>query len=389
MTSSIKELPRQLCRNPDGTIHSGFVITQRIYADHGISTFPVKIDEANEKKPLVCNWMKVRPQRSAEWAQKFPLAPAAGMLLGPRTNDRISRRGEKLPPASGVSEGDINSRDERVLADFLSRYGQTKIIIRSGSGKFKTWYAHNGERRSIRPWPELPIDILGDNGYTIVPPSFNPCANYQQYEFIQGCLDDIGRLPIMQNLDPALYRTATAPPRKRTNKSDGLASSLSGMREGDGRNQALFKAIGTYARENFHNTRDQLFEVAMNYNQACADPLPAEEVNHLVGNVWSYTVDGINTIGRRSAIIPADDIEALISSDQDLLLLLNFFRACQGPSAKFMITNSLHKTFHWREERFVAARNRMIERGYIRQVKKAWSRSPALFEWCGYMGTPK
>jgi len=383
------QLPTQLCRYDDGRIHSGFVITQKVYADHGIATFPVKIDDANEKTPLVKGWMKVRPQRSAELAQKFPFAVAAGMLLGPRTNDRISRKGEKLPPASGVSEGDVDSRDERILADFLDRHGQTKIIIRSGTGKFKAWYAHNGERRSIRPWPELPIDILGDHGYTVVPPSFNPSAGYRQYEFIQGSLDDIGSLPVMKNLEPQLYRTAKPPRRERAEKAPD--SPLIGMVEHDGRNQALFDEIGKRAKKICAEggTRDRLFEVAMGFNRTCAEPMEVEEVNHVVGRIWKYTTEGHNYFDRHGAFMDDYEVDAMIDGDQDALLLLAYLRVHNGALAKFMITNGLHETFHWREERLVAARNRLVERGHVRQVKKAWSRSPALYRWRGYMGTPK
>ena len=385
-SSSAKTLPMQLCRHDDGTIFNGFIVWQTAYADYKIYTFPVEVGET--KVPMVLGWPKVGPYLSAKHAQKFPYAPALGINLGPK-KWHTNWRGERLPPASGITELDIDSRDERVLADALNRHGTTPIIIKTASGKYKAWYSHNNEKRatgSHRPWPDLPIDLLG-GGFTVGPPSFN--ADYRQYQFIAGNLDDIGNLPVMQNLNSALYKNA---PRERANEANGQASPLAGMVEHDGRNQALFDAIGPIAREIYARggNRNQVFEVAMNINQACAEPMAPEEVNTVVGNVWQYTVDGENRIGLRSAIMPVDDIDALIGGgqrDQDALMLLSFLRGHQGPSAEFWITNSLHdEKFGWRRQRLVAARDRLIELGYVRQTRPARSRSPALYRWRGYMG---
>ena len=215
---------------------------------------------------------------------------------------------------------------------------------------------------------------------------------FRQYELIQGNLDDIGQLPVMRNLEARLYRVAKEPSRERVKKANIPASPLSGMGEHDGRNNALFHAIGRRARQIYAEggTRDRLFEVAMSLNQESAEPMAVEEVNTIVGKCGSYTVEGHNYIRQHGAFMQDYEVDALIDRrNQDAFLLLSFLRRHKGPSAEFMITNSLNETFHWREERLVAARNRLVELGHIRLVKKAWSRSPALYKWRGYMGTPK
>jgi hypothetical protein len=65
---------------------------------------------------------------------------------------------------------DVDTQDERVLADAVDRHGKTPIVIRSGSGNFQAWYRHGGERRLIRPRHNVPIDIL-DAGPVVAPPS--------------------------------------------------------------------------------------------------------------------------------------------------------------------------------------------------------------------------
>jgi|GEM_PF-725893 hypothetical protein len=371
--TSAKTLPSQLCRYSDGSIHSGFVIWQKVYADRGIATFPVRI--GTTKKPMVRGYPKVGPDLSAEWAQEFPFAPAFGLNLGPK-EWHTNRRGERLPPASGLTEVDIDTPAENILADALDRHGDTPIVIRTASRKFKAWYRHNGEKRLIRPFPGLPIDLLG-GGFTVPPPSFNADLS-AQYEFIAGNLDDIGRLPVMRNLDPALYRVKA--PRERAKKADSLASPLSGMRDGDGRNNALLRAIGPTAREIYAEggTRERLLEVAVSHNNESAEPMAIEEVNQVVGNVWKMTTEHRNWIGRggerRTEL-------ASFSGDVDAWFLLEFLRVSEGASAVFWIANGLAENFGWTRQRFVQAREHLIDLGYIAKIKKAWSTSPAEYIW--------
>jgi hypothetical protein len=119
--------------------------------------------------------------------QKFAQADALGFVCGPR---------------SKLALVDVDSKDERVLAAALSTYGDTPVISRTPSG-YHAWYRHNGERRSIRPLHDAPLDILG-GGYAVVPPSRVAKGGY---DFIQGGLNDLGGLPTMRR-PPAPARGA-------------------------------------------------------------------------------------------------------------------------------------------------------------------------------------
>ena len=100
---------------------------------------------------------------------------------------------------SGLTILDVDTNDERTLADALDRHGPTPIIVRSGSGNHQAWYRWNGEGRHIRPDrdPKWPIDILG-SGFVVAPPSRGIKSNYQ---FIQGGLDDLDHLPVLRGID--------------------------------------------------------------------------------------------------------------------------------------------------------------------------------------------
>ena len=123
---------------------------------------------------------------------------------------------------SGITVLDWDSTDERGFADALNRHGKTPIIARSGSGHFQAWYRHAGERRLTRPRRDVPLDILG-GGYVVAPPSW---VERGQYQFLEGSLDDLANLPKLLDAPSAI------PPDWRS------------MRDGDGRNAALFRQIG-------------------------------------------------------------------------------------------------------------------------------------------------
>ena len=124
---------------------------------------------------------------------------------------------------------DVDTADERVLTDALNRHGQTPVVVRTGSGKFHALYRFNNEKRAIRAWDDLPIDLLGA-GLAIAPPSL---VAKGQYQIIHGHLDDLDRLPIMRELDARLYADASGPrPQKQ---GEGRNNDLwrRAMREGD------------------------------------------------------------------------------------------------------------------------------------------------------------
>ena len=148
-----------------------FAEWQPIYAAHGLSTFPVRI-EAGDKKPMVKNYLRAGRRYSDRLAQQFPDAQAFGFALGSRTK---------------ITVLDSDSNDDRILSDAMTRHGKTPLIVRSGSGNYQAWYRHNGEGRHIRPDPRLPVDILG-GGFVVAPPSRGVKSAYQ---IIEGSLDDL------------------------------------------------------------------------------------------------------------------------------------------------------------------------------------------------------
>ena len=157
-----------------------FASWQPRYAAHRIPTFPVDLAA---KRPRVRGYLKIGSNLSAQFALRFPDVDAFGFPCGKR---------------SRITVLDIDTTDERVLADALDRHGPTPFIVRTASGKWHGYYRHNGEGRRIRPVARVPIDILG-GGYAVAPPSRGARG---QYEIVQGRLDDLDRLPVMRGMAP-------------------------------------------------------------------------------------------------------------------------------------------------------------------------------------------
>jgi hypothetical protein len=140
----------------------------------------VIVDGEQVKKPMIRGYSKVGLHGSRALAAKFANAGLFGFMCG---------------PPSKVTVLDVDTTNETVLDDAIARHGTTPILVRTASGKWHAYYRHNGERRRIRPFPGLPIDILGAGGFAVAVPSEIASGSYQ---FVAGSLDDLDRLPTMR-----------------------------------------------------------------------------------------------------------------------------------------------------------------------------------------------
>jgi hypothetical protein len=323
-----------------------FALWQPAYAERKIATFPVR----DNKMPAIRGYQKVGLRGSRELAHKFADSGAFGFMCGAR---------------SRVTVLDVDTTDEQVLADALGRHGSTPILVRTASGKWHAWYRHNGEPRRIRPWPGLDIDILGARGFVLAPPSR---VAHGRYQFAQGSLDDFESLPVM------LLDDGTPAPDS--------ASPLCGMRKHDGRNQTLFLAVAPVARDIYAEggSREMLIDVANKHNNDCEEPMTSAEVTKIVDSVWRMTREGRNWVRQRRLNRRQREV-ASFSEDTDAFFLLEFLRVNEGAATAFWIANGLADRWAWRRHRLAQARARLLELGYIVQIRRAaWGR-PAEYAW--------
>jgi bifunctional DNA primase/polymerase-like protein/primase-like protein len=321
---------------------------QAQYAAHGVATFPVRVGD-DGKTPAIRGWQRVGLPGSAKLGQQFADADAFGFCPGRGT---------------GLTILDVDSNDECALADTLDRHGPTPIIVRSGSGNYQAWYRWHGERRRIRPDPDTPIDILG-SGFVVAPPSHGTNSTYQ---FIEGGLHDLDRLPHLRDLPSDIAGPAH------------LATPLANERTSEGaRNKTLWQHCMRAAHhcDNF----DSLLDVAGTRNQEFLPPLPEAEVIKVAQSAWGYTQRGENHFGRPGVFFEANEATDLICSDSDAFLLLAYLHANNGPTKTFMIANGLAKQLGWTRKRLAGSRRR-LEGTYIKMVQRPSTfKGPALYRW--------
>ena len=231
-----------------------FRSSQPSYAAHGIATFPVRVDERG-KVPAIRGWQLIGLQGSAKLALTMADADALGFCPGRR---------------SGLTILDIDSSDERILAEALDRHGSTTILVRSGSGNYQAWYRWDGEGRLIRPNPDKPIDILGA-GFVVAPPSKGIKL---VYEFIGGGLDDLDGLQCLRNVPP--------PKSQQTHSTKRLA--IRDVAKGD-RNNALWEHCMRAAHH--CDDFDALLDVARTSNASFLPALMDDEVVKIANSAWT------------------------------------------------------------------------------------------------------
>lgn len=349
--------------------NDGFGRWQPEYAEKRIATFPVnfvpKPDGRVDKVPAVRNYQRIGLKASKAIAQRFADTPGIGFMAGPQ---------------SKITIGDIDVADERVLADFLDRHGDTPVVARTASGKFHAWFAHNGERRCIRPWEDLPIDLIG-GGVIVAPPS---AINENTYTFITGSLDDLDRLPVMRGLDPHLY--------KSREPADPLSAVPDGVFDGKfepldplekvphgKRNETLFNRC--LANAHRCENLDELVAVAKAFrDERCELPasLQDDEVAKIAGSAWRIHVEGRNRVGLNSSW---NTLVLETVRDPYLLALLNFLQATNRPGATFMVADGLAKRLKWPRRKLANARRQAINRGHITMVRKPAQGRPGLYRW--------
>lgn len=316
-----------------------FAEWQPSYAECGISTFPVC-----GKRPSVKGYLKLDVPASRELASRYGNADAFGFAL----------------KRSKIVVVDIDSPDERILCEALDHYGQTPILVRSGSGNYHAWYRRRDEGRRIRPDRSRPIDILGD-GYVLAPPS---TGGRNPYQMIQGTLDDVARLPFLQEV-PGISKAAGA--------TIGRGS----------RNKTLFHDCMEQGR--YCDDLDAMLDVAHTVNAGFVPPLDVAEVLKTARSAWGYTERGDNWFGRRSVVSSHEEIDALLYSHPDAYILLTILRRHNWGRGSFYVANEMAGYMPgggWARKKLAGARTRLAELEKIFLVRRgSKSGSPALYSF--------
>lgn len=305
------------------------------YLDAGLVPVPV---DTRRKKPAVRHWQRAGAKAARAWASgRLGEADGLGVVMGER---------------SRLVEVDIDTAGAAALGQAIERFGETPIVIRTASGKSKLWFRHNGEGRLIRPIRGLEIDVLGA-GLTVAPPSRRDDLG-ASYSFLQGGLDDLGRLPAIRPgaLDSAASKGAEA------------------VQRGE-RNRRLFLWCMAEARR--CDDLDALVDAAQTWAEAMFEPLSACEIEAVCRSAWGYETSGRNFIGlKKPAPTHADKAMDALLDAPDAYLLQAMFRRWHTGRENFVIapTAMEGEALPWTRRRIEHARDVLLERGLIEMVRQ-------------------
>lgn len=325
-----------------------FAEWQPAYAEAGIATFPV---DSAQKAPRVSHYNKIGRRGSAQLAMKFPDVNALGFMCGPRNR---------------LSLVDIDEPDEGLVSDVFGRLGASPIVARTATGKFHVWYRHNGEKRKIRCdlFPGRAIDILG-GGFALAPPSQSPKGGY---EFIEGSLADLSRLPVMRPLEP--FANDDPPVEPECSTGD--------VAEGE-RNVTLLKICGKAAPG--CASLDALISYALEMNAGGLWPaLPESEVTRTAASAWKYQIEGRNGFAGDRFVNIDRSAHDIVKADPDAAYLYQLLKA-EHWGRDFCITNSWADSLPLSLERLQRARKFLLDHKLIRCVRPYKRGQAALYRF--------
>ena len=256
-----------LWRKPSSGPSSGVLTKAALdYGRLGWSVIPI---EARGKRPLI-RW-QVHQYRTAavaeiaEWFQHWPdanLAVVTGIVSGLVVLD--------LDPRHGA---------EASLQQFEQEHGAfaETIEARTGGGGRHLYFAHPGEIVRNRVGIAPGVDLRGDGGYVMAPPSVHACGEPYRWEHSP----DVYRLAPL----PAWLLRAT--PADGAHRGHPLAHWQRLLREGvaeGARNNTLASLAGHLL---WHGVDPEVTaELLLSWNLTrCNPPLPADEVLRVVDSV--------------------------------------------------------------------------------------------------------
>ncbi|GEP57329.1 bifunctional DNA primase/polymerase [Reyranella soli] len=310
---------------------------------------PLPLGGADGKRPLIAHPARLGRRAAIDLAHKprFADAPGLGFWCGKR---------------NGLTVVDIDSQVDAEVRHAINTYGDSPVIVQTASGKAHLYYRHAGERRSIRPDKGHPIDILGEGGLAVAPPSERPTGG--RYRFLRGGLDDLRKLP---KIRPGALGAAQSSLR---NEHEQATKAEQGNRNASMFRLARELALGVV-------DRDALLEQIRRCNADLADPLPDAEVQRTVGSVWRYREQGrLMVSGNGSTIIiPAESITRLLTAGAtDSLALMTMARRAHGaqPGRPFALVPQAMADARligsWGRNRYRAAIRQACDLGELQQI---------------------
>jgi hypothetical protein len=348
--------------------------TAELYARYNIPSIPL----GKNKKPSVRDFKiaSLTVDQSRSYMRQRPNANALGVPDG-----RLS----------GIVRLDIDEHGEHIEREVIRRAGDTPFKVETASRKRHLIYAYNGERRltgpagrsNARPWSDLKVDLCGQGGYSISPPSQCAGGEYRLLGDVtlEQMLENRHRLPTIKGLDARAY-VPIAPVAEPAVDDVGDWAPVTGGEDdlsrvsiGD-RDAVFYPIVARIAKRVFLNggTRANAMVEAMGRNSEFQEPLPENQVRLKVEHWWDLTLAGENDFGPGTR--GGGWMEAM-SDDPPLLAFILWLKGQNRPDSTFLVADGMWIYLNqgdtegwWSEEKVSAVRRRARDGRWIKKIRK-------------------
>ena len=353
------------------------------YMRLGIPIIPL----GQDKNPLIGGFKinKLSVRQSRAYMARFPHSEAFGVPDG-----RLS----------GLVRLDVDEPGDAIVEEVIRRAGDTPFRVRTASGKTHLVYRFAGERRlttrpiadkkppsNAQPWDDLCVDLCGQGGYSVSPPSH---CNGGTYELLgdvslEALLAKRHLLPTIQGLHTRAYLPGVQPNAAPALDFDHEETDLRGVRPGN-RDAVFYRKVARICQQVHRagGAKDDAMNKAKALNSEFPVPLGNDEVERKVNHWWQRTINGENCFGTGHRTPARDWVQDLAATDPSLLALLVWLKKMNGPESEFWIANGMagdHLTGWWSIDRLRDTRQRAMDGKWIERTAKAVTGQNAVYRW--------
>ncbi len=255
------------------------------YSVRGYSVIPIR----KNKLPILMSWKAFQKKAAdeaqiEEWYKTYPEANI-GIITG---------------KISDITVVDIDTKGGKQVS--LETFPKT-FTVKTPTGGYHLYYKYEPEiQQTANTFPQFPnVDIRNDGGYVLAPPSV--CDYVKHGERVTGAYKvefnyPIAEFPVKLFLSESQVAAKKNSPNAR---AASLLKSFKAMEEGDGRNNALTKAIGKLLKivmpQDFESVA---WPIAVALNGQFKAPLEEKEVRTI-----------FESIGGRESAKPLAGVEFL------------------------------------------------------------------------------
>ena len=271
------------------------------YVERGLAIIPLGV---GKKEPVtksgLNDWTDNPGQIDVWWGQ--------GEHAGKRGNPRYNIGMACGQVSGGIIAIDLDCHSDdanglHFLRDWEVEHGklpETWTQITGSGGKQLFYRAGQDIRNSANG--ELGVDVRGNGGYVVLPPSLHPCGECYEWSISPDDMD-------VADADDKVYdfiRTVS----KTKKRSDGWNAEKTGIPSEikENRNETLFSLGRSFlSRGTGH---DEVATLIRSLNATiCRPPLPADEVEKLIGSINSKEPGNAERDARNGGVTAADIAE--------------------------------------------------------------------------------